>query len=313
MLERTTQNKLAEELMEKHGFQDKDGNPLSDNSAIFYAEVCRCNAVFREFIASGERSVKEVSEAKSPVTDAIDNYNNEQLLIRLEHFEALPGKKAMEEYLSTQCVAGLKHTMDKNLGWHIKTDEPVALPAYDFIRTVCKLEYKNIVDACCIFVDNVAKNEFGDDACLSRNSMHQSYIDIRKRKGWELSDDKKKTPKELAAQLTELCNMISFGMAPNMQKMDVKYIKFSAIQGKSTANKSGKFVVKGYTTIVDAVFRALYTRKNKLAYDWDNKLYDTGTAAQTAVVANKDMAESNGNTGKDGTEAGPVTMGTPEK
>lgn len=311
MLNRTTQNDLAKGIMENHEFRDSNNNLLTSNSDIFFAEVNRRNMIFRDFVSGGERTEKEVTEAKAPVAEAISYYNDEQLLMRLEHFKTLPGKEAMSEYLDNQCVSGLKHTLDRNAGWIIKTEEPVALSACDFVRTVCELEYKGIIDACCIIVDNIATNEFGDDATLSRNSLHQSYIEMRDRKGWNLPEDKKKTPKELAAMLTELCNMISFGMAPTMKKMDVKYVKFAAIQVKNVANKAGKFVVRGNATIVESVFRALYTRKNNLSYDWDNKLYDTQVAALTAVAPNKDMAESAASE-KDNTEGGPITVGIPE-
>ena len=325
MLDRNTQNTLAGELMAKHAFVDKDGVALTGNLNIFRAEVARQVAIFREKVnaaaadAAGVGDAKAVSaivaavvaDAKVPVMESIGNYNNESRLLMLEHYESIPAKEAMGLYIKNQCVEGLDFAQDKNMGWCFKEVKTVTLSAYDVVKTICKTELNGIVDACCIFVDNVAKNEFGNGTEISRNGLHQSYKDMRKRKGWEPSKDGKVSDAALAKQLTEICNMITFGKAPTMKRADVQFIKFFVIRAKSQANKAGKFTVRNDATIVDAIFRAIYTRKNDLAYEWSNELYDVKVAAKTSVKDNKDMGEHIAPE-NDHTNGGPVTLGTPE-
>ena len=100
-----------------------------------------------------------------------------------------------------------------------------------------------------------------------------------------------------------------------MQTTDVKFIKFFVINAKSKANEAGKFVIRNDATIVKAIFRAMYTRHNKLPYDWQTQNGSDKNAARTSA-ANKDMAESSQTTEfspKVEAEAGPVTLGTAEK
>lgn len=314
MLTRIELNETAKKLQEKHAFKDGD-RVLSTNSEIFHANIGREFAVFTDFMKV-PRTDDEVAGAKKPVNSAIALYNDEQRMIRLEQMQEMTHKDAMRSYLDNQCVKGFALKQNKEKQWEVSATDAVELDAYDFVCAICSADLNGILDACCIFVDNVAKYEFGDDAAVSRKSLHDSYIDLRKRKGWTLPKEVKSVPKALAAQLTEICNMISCKTAPKMQTTDVKFIKFFIINAKSKANEAGKFVIRNDATIVNAIFRAMYTRHNKLPYDWQNQTGSDKNAART-VAPNKDMAENgkfeefSGRVEADGENA-TVTLGTPE-
>lgn len=312
MLDRKTLNESAKNLATRHAFKDGD-RVLSANAEIFHANIGREFALFNEFLKV-TRTEEEISTAKKPVSTAIGLYNDEMRMVRLEQLQEMTHKDAMHSYLDNQCVKGFQLKQDKNQGWIVTATDAVELDAYDFVSAICSADLNGILDACCIFVDNVAKYEFGDDAAVSRKSLHESYIDLRKRKGWTLPKDVKSVPKALAAQLTEICQMISCKTAPKMQTTDVKFIKFFIINAKSKANEAGKFVIRNDATIVNAIFRAMYTRHNKLPYEWQNQNGSDKNAART-VSANKDMAESSKSeefTGRVEAEAGEITLGTPE-
>lgn len=289
MMTRVELNESAKKLQDKHAFKDGE-RVLSGNSEIFHANIGREYAIFADFMKVA-RTDDEVAAAKKPVNNAISLYNDEQRMVRLEQLQDMTHKDAMRSYLDNQCVKGFQLKQNKDKKWEVSATESVELDAYDFVCTICSADLNGILDACCIFVDNVAKYEFGDDAAVSRKSMHDSYIDLRNRKGWTLPKEAKSIPKALAAQLTEICNMISCKTAPKMQTTDVKFIKFFIINAKSKANSAGKFVIRNDATIVNAIFRAMYTRHNKLAYDWQNQNGSDTNAARTSG-ANKAMAES---------------------
>lgn len=315
MLNRNDLNETAKKLQEKHVFKDGE-RALSGNSEIFHANISREYAIFADFMKT-TRTDDEMASAKKPVTAAITLYNDEQRMLRLEQMQEMTHKDAMRSYLDNQCVKGFVLKQNKEKQWEVSGTDSVELDAYDFVSAICSADLNGILDACCIFVDNVAKYEFGEDAAVSRKSLHDSYIDLRKRKGWTLPKDVKSVPKALAGQLTEICNMISCKTAPKMQTTDVKFIKFFIINAKSKANEAGKFVIRNDATIVNAIFRAMYTRHNKLPYEWQNQTGADKNAARTSG-ANKDMAESGksdeftGRVEADG-EGATVTLGTPEK
>lgn len=312
MLTRIELNESAKKLQEKYAFKDGE-RTLSANTEIFHANIGREYAIFAEFVKV-VRTEDEIAAAKKPVNNAIGLYNDEQRMIRLEQMQEMSHKDAMRSYLDDQCVKGFQLKQNKEKQWEVSATDAVELDAYDFVCAICSADLNGILDACCIFVDNVAKYEFGEDAAVSRKSLHESYIDLRKRKNWTLPKDAKSVPKALAAQLTEICNMISCKTAPKMQTTDVKFIKFFIINAKSKANEAGKFVIRNDATIVNAIFRAMYTRHNKLPYEWQNQNGSDKNAARTSAP-NKDMAESGKSeefSGRVEAEAGEITLGTPE-
>lgn len=259
-------------------------------------------AKFEQFLDQ-PRTEEEITIALTPVRNAISFINDEIRQERLEAMAKMPYRDAFLDYLRTQCVKGYRVKTNGD-DMELDADASITLDAYDFISALCSADLNGIIDACCIFVDNVARFAISDSAAISKNSMHQTYIDLRKRKGWDL-DKAKLSKTTLAAQMTEVAKMISCGVAPKMLNADVTYIMHGVIQAKDEADAAGKFVKRDERTVVRYVFRALYTRYNNLAYDFQ----DTTRATKGALGMknNKDMAEAP--ISKDATpEAGAVTV-----
>lgn len=291
MMYRENLNEQAEKLMEVHAFKDDSGVELENNAEIFKANLHHEFATFTDFIRV-PRTEEETMAARKPVDKAIALYNDEMRMLRLEQLEDMKAKDAVISYLENQCVSGFEFGFNKKEGvWKCDPIESVELEAFEFVKFIFETEKNTILDCCRIFVDNLAANELGGEAHIARKGLSASYIELRTRKNWTLPKDGKASNKALAAQLTEICKMISVGMAPTMLNCDVKFVKSMVIDGRSEANKAGTFVTKNDSTIVRAVFRAMYTRYNGLAYEWQNK---TGfdKASPAAVAPNTAMAEN---------------------
>lgn len=308
---RETLDKLADGInTELAAFATANGKeapkPLTTKEAIEF-NLTTSFAKFQKFMDE-THTEDEINIALTPVRNAISFINDEIRQERLEALAKMPYRDAFLDYLRTQCVKGYRVATTKDGNYELDSEASVYLDAYDFISTLCSADLNGIIDACCIFVDNVARFAISDAAAVSKNSLHQTYIDLRKRKGWDV--EKSKLSKTvLAEQMTEIAKMISCGVAPKMLNADVTYVMHGVIQSKDEADAAGKFVKRDERTVVRFVFRALYTRYNNLAYDFQ----DTTRATKGAlcVKANKAMAEAPAE--KDATpEAGKVTVTTGE-
>lgn len=280
---RKTLNATIEELRTQ-GFSGTNGE-------ILHAYIGAEYAKFAQFVKSAQHSDEEIQAALEPVRHAVNVYNDEMRVERLEQFEDMKPKEAMAEYLRTQCVAGFKVVNDKELGFVVDPDEAVELDAYDFISTICPVGLNGILDAVCIFADNLARFSIKDESgFISKKSLSSGYIEMRKRMGWDIPVEEMSMGK-LAVQMDEICRLISFGVAPKMQSTDVKYVDRAVIVAKSKADKAGAFQTRDERTILRHVFRAIYTRYHKLPYDWQNDTRGEDKAPLTSE-ANKAMAEN---------------------
>ena len=261
------------------------------NGEILHAYIGAEYAKFAQFVKAEPRSSEDISTALEPVRHAVNLYNDEMRNQRLEQFEEMKPKEAMAEYLRTQCVHGFKLTNDKELGWVVDPDETVELDAYDFVSTMCAPGLNGILDAVCIFADNLARFSVKDESGLvTKKSLSSGYIEMRKRMGWDIPVAEMSMNK-LATQMDEVCRMISFGVAPKMQSTDVRYVDRAVIGAKSKADKAGAFQTRDERTILRHVFRAIYTRYHKLPYEWQNDTRGADKAPLTSE-ANKEMAEN---------------------
>lgn len=285
MMNREQLNENAKTLMEAYEISGTNAEVFKTNISKEYAKFC-------DFIKV-ERTDDEVKEARKPVDAAISLYNDEMRMQRLEQLEDMKPKDAQISYLENQCVKGLKFRLDKKSGqWNVDPDDAVELDAYDFISTMCSADLNGILDAACIFADNIAKMVIGTDgAAISKKSMSKGYLELRERKGWTIDDVKKLTYTKLAEQMNEVCSVISFGVAPKMRSSDVKFVQYSVIGTKSEANKNGRFVLREEKTILRAMFRAMYTRYHNGVYEFQMQARGAGNAPLT-TAPNKAMAEN---------------------
>lgn len=288
---RETLNKFADDINKRLAASAVSNGkeapaPLSTKDAV-ERNLTAAFAKFQNFMDE-THSEDEINIALVPVRTAISVINDEIRRERLEAMAKMPYRDAFLDYLRTQCVTGYSLSKNKDGDFVLDSDASVPLDAYDFISTLCSADLNGIIDACCIFADNVARYAISDSAVVSKNSMHQTYIDLRDRKGWNIPKSKLSL-NALAKQMTEIAQMISCGVAPRMQSTDVTYVMHSIIQSKDVADSAGKFVKRDERTVVRFMFRALYTRYNKLAYEFQ----DTTRSAKGAlgVKNNKAMGE----------------------
>lgn len=288
----------------------KASNPETKELPVKDALVYDLNAkwaVFERFMDK-PRTEEEVAQALSPVRAALNIVNDEVRMERLESMQKMAFKEAFLDYMRTQCVTGYRVKTEGET-YLLDGEASVYLDAYDVVSALYTADLNGIIDSCCIFADNVARFAIGEDASISKNSLHQSYIDLRNRKGWNVPKSKL-SKSVLAEQMTEICKFISGGISPKMLNPDVTFVLNGIIQAKDEADSAGKFVKRDERTVVRFIFRALYTRYNNLAYSFQ----DTTRASKGALGAknNKAMAEPPAEK-EDMPDAGPVTSDVPEK
>ena len=259
---------------------------LGMDSKKTYAEVFRANidvnfAEFAKYIGSGEHTDAEITAAATPVKDAIGIYNDEMRVERLEALEPLGYDAAVAEYLRSQCVTGLAMTNDAKNGWQVSVKKDVEISAWDFLWHMAPTEAKGVTLACCVWMDNFSKVVFNDvnKSITASKASPAAYKDMRKRMGWELRDISKSGKGLLLNQLNELVQRM-FHVEANMIRADLKFIEYAIFTSKSKGDSAGSFVMRNEETAVNAIFRALYTRVNKLPYSFQHSLTEPNLIAE---------------------------------
>lgn len=283
--------KFTKKIMREAIAELRTKGATGTNSEVLHTYVGAEYKKFLDLINKGDLTDDAIMIAKKPVLHAIDLYNDNARYERLDELSDMKAKDAVKDYLRTQFVDGLVLTNSKKEGWCIAKTGEVMLDPNDFIAELFPTEMNGILDAVCIFADNLARFSFKDDgAKISRKSMSAAYVQMRERMGWDTPTDKLSWA-VLTDQLNELAKMITCGVAPKMFRADTKFIDRAAIGVKDAGNKAGSFQTREEKTILRFVFRAIYTRYNGLAYAWQN---DSRAVSQTPLSAgaNKAMAEN---------------------
>lgn len=239
------------------------------------------------------RTEEEKKAMLAPVNTAIAMYNDEMRNQRLETLLDMKFKDAFADYLRTQKVPGCKLVNTKDTGYCLTADENVYLDPYDVISALCATELDYILDMVCIWADNVARFDArSDSAHMTVASMHSSYVDFRKRLGWDVPAEELSFNK-LLKQLNELAAKITCGTAPTLNVSDLVYIHDGIKISKDQADQNGSAQVRNEKTIIKYIFRAIFTRVNNGAY---NTGFDTHAGKQGSVPrtykANKTAGES---------------------
>ena len=308
---------------------EMEGKP---NLEIFNMNISKKYTKFTQFVDEGEHTEEEITAAVAPVKEAVNLYNDELRVQRLESLGKMSPKEAMISYLEDQCVPGKKCENDKESGWSVVADDKVEVDPNDFVSTICKIERDNILDMVCIFADNIHRMRTrNDEAYITRNSLTPGYVEMRKRLDskreepvWNISSAKLSYSK-LAEQLDDLAQTLTFkvlgekmtskGNPTKMLNCDVKYIENGAIVSKSSANQAGTIQIRDEKTILRFVFRAIYTRYNELPYATQNSTRAV-SKAPLSKEPNREMGESSKTdefTPSKPSKAGEVTLGKPAK
>lgn len=285
---------------------------------LLYNNVDSHLANYKAYIAEPGRTAVEVSAAFAPVKSAANLYNALMKWHRLDILGAMKPADSFADFLSTQCVTGIKVEMNKKTGaWEIVDDESVCISPSDYYANLYKSSMPLFEDMVCIFADNVyrmaVKAKGIDDDAITKftaDDIHQTFLDIRDRLGWTIDTDKLSW-NAMSRQLNELAGTLSFGYTKAAEikliNCDCKYVGFGLIATKNKANQNGGFIVRKTSTIIDLIFRAIYTRNNGEAYS--TEIQTGGKNQAQTVKANKSMSESSKNAqfAKNATpEAGPV-------
>lgn len=352
MLDRKALNAQAETLMKDYAFEDGNGQPLSGNADIFRANLERVLSEFRNFldaIGDKEKNKDAINAEKRRVTRACTLYNDEMRVQRIEQLKEMGARNAVIAYLGSQRITGLKVTEKEDV-FTVEQNLHVGLDAVDFYEQMLSGDYDYIRDICCIFADNIARRKVADDkkedgkeVFITKKPIHESYIPLRKKLGWDFTKASEISNRELQRELNYIFARLCFLPAEDIKEerwqikcvnADWRYIRDTLIdtngakkatddEGRKGANdsddrgvtnKNGSYTIRDESTIIRAIFRAMFTRYNNGFYDYT--VENNSTKKARVSEPNRDMSEnSNGRefVKNDTPEAGPVTLGTPEK
>lgn len=253
-----------------------------------------CDKAFKAFGEFLQTSPTEdaVKARATAVKEVLAYYNDQKRIERLDELKAMGNYTlAMTDYIRNQCVTGLAMTHDtKNESWALEDDNKVELEALDVIDELNPVARDGIIDMCCIFADNLARFDSNDEKATvtNRTGLSESYMEMRKRFGWD-TPASKLSKTVLAKQMTELVQKICRGLDITMIGPDVRFVKSGVLVSQSKANQAGRFVLKNERTIINFIFRAAYTRYNKLPYEFQN---DTRAEKKAlGYTENKPMGE----------------------
>lgn len=352
MLTRVKLNEEAKSLSESQQFRDDSGKLLSNNADIFYANLRMEVQTFKDFIGQNPKPNEDaINVARRAVTKALSYYNDEMRVRRLEDLQTLGSETALIMFLGNQRTEGLaieENKKDDTIT--IVETKHVGIDATDFYGFMCSADLDYLKDVCCIFADNLARRKVLDDGKDGKNvyitkaSMSDSYINLREKLqeksgiNWVFEDPKKPEDisnndlcKELNYVVGRLCFLSGDDIKAQkwlikMLNPDWKFVRDTIVatngaqkakdneEKKGETNAEGKYIIRDEMTVIRAIFKAMYTRYHKLSYGYVSQ----SNSDQKARVSepNRDMSESSKNKefAKNETpEAGPVTLGTPEK
>lgn len=263
-----------------------------------HAEQAKLAFLKRE--ANGEITDENRQAALRPVSDACTAFSDWKRLERLADLKAMTEKDAAAAYLADRTVPGMVSEYGEE---GLKLNRaPVTLDAIDYFDTMVGPLRNNIMDAICIFADNVARMFVHDDgARISKASAHATYIQMRKDKGWDWPVDgpaeERLSWNKLAGQMTTIVRWIYGKDMPEMHKADAKFVGQTLLgtngNDKNAGNKTGEYTIREEKVIIRAVTMAVVTHLKDKPYTVTNKTrLGSGDKSALSKEANKAMAES---------------------
>lgn len=257
--------------------------------------VSEVNALYDTAEELTPAQLVEITKAKARINSHLTYYTDSVKLDKFEEYASMSQPEAWNAFLKSQTVRVYSVREDKEtlrLVEKSADDEKakqVELSAYNLIESILSAhEVDTIKDALVILQDNLSKFHTANGQGTDKKSLSKEYLAIRSRMGWEKYD----TKTALAEQATALAQwMMGKDKAPaKLINPDVTYLLSRLIDGKDAANKAGGFVTKEPATVCNALFRACYTRLNKLAYGFQTQNPDK-PSAPVKTERNKAMAE----------------------
>ena len=275
-------------------------------AAVDY-HVTRLNALFdRETITPGEDAIYI-----GKMNAAVKMYNALVVEERFDEFKAMSEEEAFKAYLDDQITKGVRVSLDAETNRYEISENDITLRFSDFLAATRPTEVNGIMDAIAIFVDNLARRDCNNDAAyVSKHSIHPDYIRLRNNLGW----DDISTNSAILRQLNKLVNTFILPKDINIKMIDpdVRYIRTGAVKSVDKANKPGAYVQRNDETLCGFIFRAIYTRWNSFAYEFQKtRAQDKGTyKTYPQTTAEKRQDKARNATPDDIT---PVSVFTPEE
>lgn len=229
--------------------------------------------------ASGNPEVK-----KEALKEAVKAINEQVVAEAVERLRTLEPSEMWPEYLDHQFVPGYDAKANKDTGKYsiiLPDDEGAKLVRIPYAALDAAGERLSLTgnweDMLRIFCENVVINQADSMGRVyaARNAMSAAFVEKRSRMGkhWQPAANGTISTNALVDMLNDLVtDVVPAEYAPKMIKADVKYFAVCLLSGKRpTADEAGKIVVRNSKSMEAYLFRAIYTRRNKLAYEWQNK------------------------------------------
>lgn len=265
---------------------ERNAGNTDSTTDILLAKVRHAMAITNEHLTEGREGEALVTLKTLESWQKL--YADSLIYDRIDELSKMPVKEAWDQYLSDQNVKGHKVKFDQKTNQHVIDETTYYLAPYNVMETLLMpAELNGVTDAVCIFMDNIITLKAkGDGMHLSKKSLDPSYLDLKKRMGW----GGVKSNKDLEKQSETILKYI-FGKDSTMKLIgpDLRYL-FESVSGTTDkANKAGGYKGVSIQTFCNKFFRAVYTRKNNLPYEFNLDKSMTGKAL--TVSENKDMAE----------------------
>lgn len=251
---------------------------------------------------NGEYTVAQTQQDKdaelralASLNEAVAMYNDFARCARITALMEMGAKAGMEEFLRDQTIVGYAVKPKKDSEFmELESGVSIMLKPVDYIRVVCEREMPRIRDLVRIFTHKMTELETHKDTGVSYAGMSASYYQLlgaltEKSPVWG-TPAKDLSKAKLAWMLEEIVKTMTFGVVDKMQSTDITYLQKYVFVATDTANKAGGITAKGAETVINGIFRAAYTRKNDLAYEWQTK-DKVDTKAAESLVSNPVMAE----------------------
>lgn len=275
-------NKLAEDIRAKFELEPK----MTVSEVLEYG-LSKSIESLNDQARAEEWNEEQIREKVRGLSKEVNAVNDSRRIDRLFLLESEPFASAINSFMESQLVTGKKVGLDKEThAIRAVDDTKVYLHPYDVMQAICKNEIAQIINGAWIFADNVVKFRTKDDtAHISKDALGKEYAALRSRMGW----DNYKGNTALTSQMTELLGWMLGSACPKLVKADVDFVFNSVWHTEDSANSAGTYKVRETAKLIDLMFRAAYTRHNKLAYKVVTPKEIGNPVGQSN---NKDMAEA---------------------
>ena len=230
-------------------------------------------------ISAGNNPTTKLETAK----EAVKAINAQIVEERIDELRKMPADQMWPEYIDHQFCKGYALDADKDTGRY-----GIRLPSADNAATVrvtfaaldtagerlSRMEQWPMMVR--ILCENIVLHQADSmgKQYVARNELNSKLVEARKKMGacWQPQNGTFSMNK-----LVEMLNETVFAIIPDdvcgpMIKADVKYIALGLLNAKkSKTDEAGQISVRNAQSMEDFIFRAIFTRRNHLAYAFQNK------------------------------------------